>query len=117
HDAQLLVRVAVQRHHRAGLELDQVEHAALAEERPPRNALRERERAHIVEADELRFHGAWIIAPERRPWWPHATGLATWGILYRLPRDGDRDRSPSPPGVHRRGLGRCGLGRDLPGRQ
>ena len=54
---ELLVRMAVQRHHRAGLELDQVQHAEVAEQRPSRHALGQRERAHVVEADELRLHG------------------------------------------------------------
>ncbi len=60
-DSELLVLVTVQRHGRARLELDQVEHRTLAEERPPAHALGQLERAKIVEADELRFHRALII--------------------------------------------------------
>jgi hypothetical protein len=55
---RLFVRMAVQRHRRAGLELDQVQHRAPAEERSSRHAGRELEGANVVEADELRLHGA-----------------------------------------------------------
>jgi 2-iminobutanoate/2-iminopropanoate deaminase len=61
HDPELLVLVAVQRHRRARLELDQVEHRALAEEGPAGDTFRELERADVVETDELRFHWAGII--------------------------------------------------------
>ena len=54
HDPELLVRVAVERHGRARLEVDQVQHRALAEERPPDDAVREQEATDVVEADELR---------------------------------------------------------------
>jgi 2-iminobutanoate/2-iminopropanoate deaminase len=60
-DAELLVLVAVQRDRRAGIELDQVEHRALTEERPAADALRQLERADVVKADELRLHCARII--------------------------------------------------------
>ena len=60
-DAELLVLVAVQRHRRAGVELDQVEHRALTEERAAADALRQLERADVVKADELRLHCARII--------------------------------------------------------
>ena len=49
--------VAVQRHRRARLELDQVEHRALAEERPSGHAGGELERLDVGEVDELRLSG------------------------------------------------------------
>ena len=67
-DAELLVLVAVQRHGGARLELDQIQHRALAEQRAPAHPGRQLEGAHIVEADELRLHGQPIIlgcVPER----------------------------------------------------
>ena len=48
--------MAVQRYRRAGLELDEVEHRALAEERPSRDTLGQLERTDIVEAHEDGFH-------------------------------------------------------------
>ncbi len=60
-DSKLLVRVAVQGDDGAGLELDQVQHGALAEERATGHAGGELERAQVVEADELRLHAAPII--------------------------------------------------------
>ena len=67
-DAELLVFVTVQRHRRTRLELDQVQHRALAEQRAPADPGRQLEGAHIVEADELRLHRQPIIlacVPER----------------------------------------------------
>jgi reactive intermediate/imine deaminase len=67
-DAELLVLVAVQRHGRTRLELDQVQHRALAEQRASAHPGRQLEGAHIVEVDELRFHRQPIIlgcVPER----------------------------------------------------
>ena len=55
-EAELLVRVAVERHGRARLEADQVQHRPFAEERLSRHALGELERADGVEANELRLH-------------------------------------------------------------
>jgi 2-iminobutanoate/2-iminopropanoate deaminase len=52
-DSELLVLVAVQRHGRAGLELDQVQHRAFAEQRAPADACRELECADVVEVHEL----------------------------------------------------------------
>ena len=60
-DSELLVLVAVQRHGRAGLVLDQVQHRAVAEQRSPGNAFRQLERANIVEVHELRLHYQRII--------------------------------------------------------
>jgi 2-iminobutanoate/2-iminopropanoate deaminase len=60
-DAELLVLVTVQRHRGARLELDQVQHRALTEQRAPAYARRQLEGAHIVEADELRLHRPLII--------------------------------------------------------
>ena len=56
HDPELLVRVAVERHGRARLEADEVEHRARAEQRLPGHPGGELERAHRVEPRELRFH-------------------------------------------------------------
>jgi 2-iminobutanoate/2-iminopropanoate deaminase len=67
-DAELLVLVTVQRHRGARLELDQVDHRALAEQRASADARRQVEGAHVVEADELRLHRPLIIlgcVPER----------------------------------------------------
>ena len=60
-DSELLVLVAVERHRRARLELDQVQHRALAEERPPADARSELECPDIVEMHELRLHDRLII--------------------------------------------------------
>jgi 2-iminobutanoate/2-iminopropanoate deaminase len=60
-DPELLVLVTVQRHGRAGLELDQVQHRALAEQRPAGHACRELECANLVEVHELRLHHGLII--------------------------------------------------------
>jgi 2-iminobutanoate/2-iminopropanoate deaminase len=60
-DSELLVLVAVQGHCCAGLELDQVQHCAFAEERPPADAFRQLERTHIVEVHELRLGHRLII--------------------------------------------------------
>ncbi len=60
-DAELLVLVAVQGHGRPGLELDQVQHRALAEQRAPADAFRQLERADIVEVHELRLSHRLII--------------------------------------------------------
>jgi 2-iminobutanoate/2-iminopropanoate deaminase len=60
-DPELLVLVAVPRHGRAGLELDQVQHRALAEQRPARHARRELEGADLIEVHELRLHHRLII--------------------------------------------------------
>jgi 2-iminobutanoate/2-iminopropanoate deaminase len=60
-DSELLVLVAVQGHGRARLELDQVQHRALAEQRPPADAFRELEGADIVEVHELRLDHRRII--------------------------------------------------------
>ena len=49
--------MAVERHDRARLELDQVQHRALPEERAPGDAVGQLERPHVVEAHELRLHG------------------------------------------------------------
>ena len=56
HDPELLVRMAVRRDRGAGVELDQVDHRVLAEERAALDALDETERRDVVEADELRPH-------------------------------------------------------------
>ena len=60
-DSELLVLVAVQGHGRAGLELDQVEHRPLAEERTSGDSFRQLEGADIVEVHELRLHYRRII--------------------------------------------------------
>jgi len=57
HDPELLVGVAVKRDRRACFELDQVDHGAMTEEGTTLDALGERERLDIVEADELDIHG------------------------------------------------------------
>ena len=62
HDPELLVRMAVGRHGRAGGELDHVDHRALAEERPALDTLDEGERCDVVEVDEPRLHRG-SIAP------------------------------------------------------
>jgi 2-iminobutanoate/2-iminopropanoate deaminase len=67
-DAELFVFVTVQRHGRTRLELDQVQHRALAEQRASAYPGRQLEGAHIIEVDELRFHRQPIIlgsVPER----------------------------------------------------
>jgi 2-iminobutanoate/2-iminopropanoate deaminase len=58
HDPELFVLMAVERNGRPRLELDQVQHRALAEERPADDADGELELADVVEVDELRFHAA-----------------------------------------------------------
>src|SRR6266540_3627754 len=60
-DAELLVLVAVQRHGRAGLELDQVQHRAFPEQGAPGDTLCQLEGADVVEANELRLHRPLII--------------------------------------------------------
>jgi 2-iminobutanoate/2-iminopropanoate deaminase len=60
-DAELLVLVTVQRHRGARLELDQVQHRALSEQRTPVHACRELERADIIEVHELRLRHRLII--------------------------------------------------------
>ena len=60
-DAELLVRMAVQRYGRVRLEADQVQHRALTEERPSAHALGELEGADGVESDELWLHFRSII--------------------------------------------------------
>ena len=55
-DAELLVRVAVGRHGRAGLEPDEVEHRPIPEERPRVHALGQLEASDRIQADELRRH-------------------------------------------------------------
>jgi 2-iminobutanoate/2-iminopropanoate deaminase len=60
-DSKLLVLVVVQRHRRARVELDQVQHRALAEQRSPGDARCELERLDIVEMHELRLHDGLII--------------------------------------------------------
>ncbi len=61
-DAELLVRMAVEGHGRAGLEADEVEHRGLAKQRPSAHARRQLEGTHGVEACELRIHGSIIVA-------------------------------------------------------
>ena len=56
--SELLVWMAVERHRRAGLEADEVQHRAPAEQRAAAHALRQLEGAHGVEAHELRLHEA-----------------------------------------------------------
>ncbi len=64
HDPQLLVRVAMERNGRARLELDEVDHRAVAEEGSPAHTRRELERANAVEVDESRRgHAAIIVEP------------------------------------------------------
>jgi 2-iminobutanoate/2-iminopropanoate deaminase len=60
-DPELLVLVAVQGHRRTGLELDQVQHRPLAEERTSADSCRELECADLVEVHELRLHQRLII--------------------------------------------------------
>jgi succinate-semialdehyde dehydrogenase/glutarate-semialdehyde dehydrogenase len=55
-DPELLVGVVVERHDRARLEADEVEHCALSEERLPGYSGGELERADGVEPHELRLH-------------------------------------------------------------
>jgi 2-iminobutanoate/2-iminopropanoate deaminase len=66
-DAELLVLMAVERYRRFRLELDQVQHGALSEERAPADAPRELESADVVETDELRLHRARIILARVSP--------------------------------------------------
>jgi hypothetical protein len=56
HEPELLVGMAVQRDRRPRLELDHVQHRALAEQRPSRDALGQLERTDVVEAHEDGFH-------------------------------------------------------------
>ncbi len=60
-DPELLVLVAVQGHGRARLELDQVQHRAVAEEGSPADAWGQLERPDVVEVHELRLHYGLII--------------------------------------------------------
>jgi 2-iminobutanoate/2-iminopropanoate deaminase len=60
-DSELLVLMAVQRHGRPRLELDQVQHRALAEQRSPADPFRQLERADTVEVHELRLGHRVII--------------------------------------------------------
>jgi 2-iminobutanoate/2-iminopropanoate deaminase len=60
-DSELLVLVAMQGHCCARLELDQVQHRAVAEQRSPADACRQLERADILEVNELRPHYGLII--------------------------------------------------------
>jgi 2-iminobutanoate/2-iminopropanoate deaminase len=60
-NSELFVLVAVQRYGRSRLELDQVQHRALAEQRSPGYACRELEGTDIVEMHELRLHDRLII--------------------------------------------------------
>ena len=63
-DAELLVRMAVERDGGAGFELDQVEHDARSEQRSSTHALGEGERRDVVEPDELHCHGhQYLIVP------------------------------------------------------
>ncbi len=61
-ETELLVRVAVQRHHGAGLELDQVDHRPLAEERPTGHPGGELEGLHVGQLEELWTGHSAIIA-------------------------------------------------------
>jgi len=60
-DAELLVRMVVQRHRRSRLEADEVQHRALPEERLAADPRGELEGADGVEANELRFHRSIIV--------------------------------------------------------
>jgi 2-iminobutanoate/2-iminopropanoate deaminase len=60
-DPELLVRVAVQWDDGARLELDQVQHRLLAEERTAADAFGELERRDVPEPNELRLHRAIIV--------------------------------------------------------
>jgi len=60
-DPELLVLVAVQGHGRAGLELDQVQHRAVAEQGSSADACGQLERPDFVEVHELRLHYGLII--------------------------------------------------------
>ena len=60
-DSELLVLMAVEWHCRSRLELDQVQHRALAEQRPAGDSSRELERSDVVEMHELRLHDRLII--------------------------------------------------------
>ena len=60
-DSELFVLVAVQGHGRARLELDQVQHRAVAEEGSPADAWGQLERPDVVEVHELRLHYGLII--------------------------------------------------------
>ncbi len=61
HQTELLMRVAVQRDGRSRLELDDVQHRSVSEQRPATDPLSELERADVVEADEDRFHGETLL--------------------------------------------------------
>jgi 2-iminobutanoate/2-iminopropanoate deaminase len=61
HDSQLLMRVAVERHLGAGLELDEVQHRPRAEERAAGHTGGQLEGLDVLEADELRVHGRPIM--------------------------------------------------------
>jgi 2-iminobutanoate/2-iminopropanoate deaminase len=60
-NSELLVWMAVKRHDRTGLELDQVEHRFLAEERPCADAAGKVEAHDLVEANEQRLHAPIIL--------------------------------------------------------
>jgi 2-iminobutanoate/2-iminopropanoate deaminase len=60
-DPKLLVLMTVQGHRRARLELDQVEHRPLAEQRSSCNPLCQLEGADVIEVHELRLHFSVII--------------------------------------------------------
>jgi hypothetical protein len=51
----------VERHDRSRLEVDQVQHRALAEERPPPDTVCEQEATDVIEANELRLCHRTII--------------------------------------------------------
>ncbi len=53
HVAELLVVMVVRRHPRPGFELEEVEHRAVTEERPHRDAVHERVRRRLAEAFDL----------------------------------------------------------------
>jgi len=72
HDAELLVHVAVERHGRAGLELDEIEHRARAEQRASADAVRECERTYLVETDEYGLHRHDSTPPHGRHFRPQA---------------------------------------------
>ncbi len=70
YEAELLVRVAVQRHRRTWLEADEIQHRALAEERPAGHARSELECANGIESDELRSHTLdyrWLVTAVELP--------------------------------------------------
>ena len=60
HDSKLLVRVTVRGDGRSGIELDQVHHRVLAEQRSALDTVDETERLDVGKADELRPHAGII---------------------------------------------------------